>query len=71
MFPPDWDKIEMQIIYKDLPVLIVEKWEDINIELLEITSKVFKTKQINNEFNMHKLELKYWVELIKSYKDIN
>ncbi len=61
----------IDILYKDLPVLIVEKWEDINIELLERTSKVFKTKQINNEFNMHKLELKYWVELIKSYKDIN
>lgn len=55
-------------LYKDLPVLIVNEWSDINDNLLTKTIDNFKIKYNKNEFNMEKLKLKYWVELINSHK---
>jgi hypothetical protein len=43
-------------LFKDLPVLIVQKWSDINKELLDNTIELFK----NKEFNYDKLTLNYW-----------
>jgi len=48
-------------LYRDLPVLIVNEWSDINMELLESTVENFKNKQ----FNYDKLLLKYWVDKIR------
>jgi hypothetical protein len=47
-------------LYKDLPVLIVQEWSDVNQELLEKTVQEFKTKK----FNYDKLTLKYWTSQI-------
>ena len=55
-------------LYNDLPVLIVKEWQDISIDLLNSTLIEFKNKFINNEFNIEKLKLSYWIELINSYK---
>jgi hypothetical protein len=55
-------------LYKDLPVLIVENWENITIDLLNFTIRAFKKKFENNEFNMKKLHLNYWLELINHCK---
>ncbi len=52
-------------VYDDLPVLIVEKWSDVTQDLLLKTMKEFK----NKKFNYDKLTLKYWVDLIYSYKN--
>jgi hypothetical protein len=49
-------------LFKDLPVLIVNLWSDVSKELLEKTINEYKTKQ----FNLEKLELSYWINLIKS-----
>ena len=51
-------------LFNDLPVLIVAKWEDLTKELLENTVKDYSTKN----FNMDKLTLKYWMDLIRSKK---
>lgn len=51
-------------IYNDLPVLIVDNWSDINIELLNKTIEEFKNKQ----FNFEKMTLNYWKNLFHSYK---
>ena len=51
-------------VYEDLPVLIVDKWSDVTQDLLLKTIKEFK----NKNFNYEKLTLKYWVDLIYSYK---
>lgn len=48
-------------LYKDLPVLIVNAWSDINKNLLKDTINKFK----NTKFNMDKITNKYWVDLIK------
>ncbi len=48
-------------LYSDLPVLIINDWSDINLELLESTINIFKCKV----FNYDKLLLKYWVDKIK------
>jgi hypothetical protein len=55
-------------LYKDLPVLIVDDWQNITIDLLNNTMIKFKTMFQNNEFNMGKIKLKYWITLINSYK---
>ena len=50
----------LDILYKDLPVLIVKNWYDINEELLKNTIGEFK----NKTFNYDKLTLEYWKNII-------
>lgn len=52
----------LDIIYEDLPVVLVDEWYDINKELLEKTLVEFK----NKSFNYNKLKMEYWIELVKS-----
>jgi hypothetical protein len=52
-------------LYEDLPVLIVNDWVDITTNLLEETITEFK----NKNFNYNKLTLKYWIDMINSYKN--
>jgi len=52
-------------LYKDLPVLVVKNWHDININLLKTTIENFKKKFNDGEFNMAKLNLKYWTQKIQ------
>ena len=54
----------IDVLYKDLPVLIVQKWSDITPQLLQDTVTKFK----DMKFNYDKLLLSYWVDKIKSYK---
>ena len=49
-------------LFENLPVLIVNDWNDVTKELLDKTIKNFKTKT----FNYDKLELKYWVNKFKN-----
>jgi len=49
-------------LFEDLPVLIVNDWNDITQKLLDKTIEDFKTKT----FNYDKLELKYWVNKFKN-----
>jgi hypothetical protein len=48
-------------IFKDLPVLIVNNWNEINEQLLIETINLFKNKQ----FNYDKLTLQYWKNKIQ------
>jgi hypothetical protein len=48
-------------MYRDLPVLIVNEWTDINQQLLDKTIEDFK----HREFNYKKLALGYWVRKIQ------
>jgi hypothetical protein len=57
-------------IYDDLPVLIVDEWSAITEELLKQTLLDFQRKRDAGLFKMEKLELKYWVDKIWSYKSI-
>ena len=52
----------LDIIYEELPVLLLDEWSDINKELLEKTLVEFK----NKSFNYNKLKMDYWIELVKS-----
>ena len=52
----------LDIIYEDLPVLLVDEWSDINSELLQNTLESFSNKQ----FKYEKLKMNYWVELVLS-----
>jgi hypothetical protein len=50
-------------LYQDLPVLIVNEWNDINDELLNKTIYEFS----NRSFNMEKLTMNYWIDKINYY----
>jgi hypothetical protein len=56
--------VPLEKVYLDLPVLIVDNWSDINEELLSNTLERFKTRH----FNYDKLKLKYWTDMIYSFK---
>jgi hypothetical protein len=49
-------------VYENLPVLIVRDWSDITADLLTSTIDSFS----NRSFEMEKLTLHYWVELMHS-----
>ena len=55
-------------LYDNLPVLIVKDWNVIDNNLLHNTINDYKKKFENNEFNMEKIKLSYWINLINSYK---
>lgn len=59
-------KSGIDVLYEDLPVLIVEKWEDVTLELLEKTIDNFKDKS----FQYEKLTLHFWMKKIHSYKQL-
>ena len=53
---------ELNIIYKDMPIIILKDWHSININKLIEESKTIITK------SREKLFLKYWINQIKQYK---
>ena len=55
-------------LYEGLPVLIVDEWKTLNIDLLDKTIERFKKKFLNHEFNMEKLTLKYWINQINDHR---
>ena len=55
-------------LYDNLPVLIVSDWDIIDNNLLNNTVNDYKKKFENNEFNMEKIKLNYWTDVINSYK---
>ena len=55
----------LDIIYEELPVLLVNEWTDINKELLDKTLFEFS----NKTFNYEKLKMKYWIDLVQSHFD--
>ena len=50
-------------LFDGLPVLIVDKWEDISLQLLVTTLSQFKDRLDNNEFNYDKLRLSYYTKM--------
>jgi hypothetical protein len=55
----------IDVLYYDLPVLIVNDWSDISLELLNNTISNYKTKYLEHKFNYDKLLLQYWINKIK------
>ena len=51
----------IDVLYEDLPVLIVSDWKDVTIELLHSTIDSYKQKV----FNFNKLTLKYWMDMVR------
>ena len=53
-------------LYEDLPVLIVNSWSNVNLNLLKETIDKFKKMEIDGKFNKAKLTLEYWKNKIHS-----
>lgn len=56
-------KSPLDELYRDLPVLIVDKWSDITPELLAKTMADYSQKR----FDMKRITLQYWVSLFRDY----
>ncbi len=56
----------LDVLYKDLPVLIVNDWHEVTEELLETKYK----EMVNREYKTEKLYIKYWIDLILDYQKI-
>jgi hypothetical protein len=46
------------VIYEDLPVLVVDRWEHVTLELLEETRAKWKDKEFPA---LEKLSWRYWI----------
>ena len=55
----------IDVLYEDLPVLIVNDWKEVTAELLHVTVECYK----NKVFNFDKLHLKYWTDMFASAKN--
>ncbi|KAJ3227138.1 hypothetical protein HDU81_006887 [Chytriomyces hyalinus] len=59
---------ELDVLFKDLPVLIVDEWRDITVELLEQTYRDFQSRQ----FDFSTLYTDYWRQKFRApLKDIS
>ena len=56
----------ISILFKNLPVLVVKDWSDVNLDLLEYTVNTFSER----EWDLKKLTLEYWVKTIKDKTNI-
>jgi hypothetical protein len=56
----------LDVLFYDLPVLIVNEWSDVTLELLNYTISNYKTKYVSNQFNYDTLLLHYWMNKIKT-----
>ncbi|MDR3645996.1 MAG: hypothetical protein P4L22_00460 [Candidatus Babeliales bacterium] len=54
----------LDVLYKDLPVLIVNDWQDVTQEFLEQKYK----EMIGRQYKTEKLFIKYWADLIMDYQ---
>lgn len=60
-------------IFKDLPVLIVESWSDVNLKLLENTIIKFQKGGYENTHPTHindKLKMRYWIDKINNCEHV-
>ena len=55
-------------LYEDLPVLIIEDWNDVTEKLLLKIVKDFKIKHEKGLYNYDRITLEYWIDKIKKGK---
>ena len=53
-------------LYQDLPVLVVNSWAEINRDLLEKAYTEIEGKKHDNIYNMRKITVSYWAERFQS-----
>ena len=53
-------------LYEDLPILVVDNWDDISNEFLEMKYKEIKKNLASRRYKMEKLYADYWFRLISN-----
>ena len=61
---PIVESSQLDIILKDLPVLIIKDWSCITEEYLKEQYEIINSKK----YNFEKIFVQYWFDLIDSYK---
>jgi hypothetical protein len=57
----------LDYLYTDLPVVIVPKWDNITLELLENKYQEFRSPSNANKYNFKKLYVDYWNQTFRSH----
>jgi hypothetical protein len=52
-------------LYHDLPILVVDSWDDITLPLLQSSYRNIQKRQMENGYCMEKITLQYWIERFK------
>ena len=52
-------------LYHDLPILIVDSWDDITLPLLKESYQNIQKRKLENGYRMERLTLQYWIERIQ------
>lgn len=51
-------------LYLDLPVLVINDWTEITEDFLNEHYAIIEEKKLNNKYNMNKLNMSYWTDII-------
>jgi hypothetical protein len=51
-------------IYQDLPILVVNDWNELSVEFLNEQYQIINENIKNNKYNYDKLKLSYWTDKI-------
>jgi hypothetical protein len=57
----------LDYLYKDLPVVIVPRWDNISLELLERKYKEFRLPENARKYNFKKLYVAHWNQTFRSH----
>ena len=55
----------LNILYEDLPVVIVDDWDVITKEFLETEYKKFQEKKLQKRYKLEKFKMSYWLNKFK------
>ena len=64
-------KSSISDLYSDLPIVVINEWEDINFEFLKSKWNEIEELKRMNKYKMEKITLNYWKNKIKSYQTNN
>ena len=63
---PIVQKTSISELYEDLPILVIDNWEDITLDLLEKSWIQIEQKKKLGIYNMEKIKLNYWKKIIEN-----
>lgn len=62
---PIVERSNISDLYEDLPILVLDNWNDLSLDLLkEHYDEYLQLTYINNGYNMQKLDMNYWTDKI-------
>lgn len=58
-------------VYQDLPILVVNEWSDLSVDLLKEQHRIITSNIQNHKYNLDKVNLSYWTDKILYFINYN